>query len=83
MANRITTVGQLKNFINVLPDDMLVISLSTNYAEQPHMHINMMCAEVKKVSGRTRSCVDMIDGTFYSTTAYENDEAGVECLVIN
>lgn len=75
------TVGELKEFLKGLDDNMPLVSTSDN-PELKDSVIFGANAAVSKFRVETRQFIDTFDYTAYLEKVCVNDENGVECLWI-
>lgn len=75
------TVGELKEFIKNLPDDMLLVSYQSNMEMSGYR--NWLFCDVAKMNKEERQTWDRFDGTDYSYEVFVKVEDGIPCLRIN
>ncbi len=75
------TVGELKEFIKDLDDEMPIIKHSDNFELHGAMDIGIY-PRVGKFKTETRQFVDGFDYETYYHDVYVNDKNGIECLQI-
>lgn len=71
-------VGQLKEYLKTIPDDVLLVK----NVQTMEMH-GVMCGisnSIINMSKKTKSTYDAFDGTPFKYDVYEEDENGVLCL---
>lgn len=73
------TVGELKEFIKNLPDEMLLLAVSNNF-ELKGSIVDEVRVCVDKFSRVESQFVDGFDHTVYKEYIYKHDEDGDECL---
>ena len=74
------TVGELKEFIKDLPDDMLLTSYRSNMEKSGYE--NDLYCHVDTMKKETRETWDRFDGTYYTYEVMVKSEDGVPCLNI-
>lgn len=72
------TVGELKEFIKDLPDDMLLANYESNMETSGYK--NKLFCDVVNMKKETKHSWDRFDGTDYSYEVLERAEDGVPCL---
>ena len=75
------TVGELKEFIKNLDDNMLLVSTSSNF-ELKGSIVSGARVSVEKFNTKTEQFVDGFDYTVYYEDVYVKDENGTECLQV-
>ena len=75
------TVGELKEFIKDLPDDMLLANYESNM--EINGYRNRLSCDVVNMKTETKHSWDRFDGTDYSYEVLERAEDGVPCLIIS
>ncbi|MBE5937129.1 MAG: hypothetical protein E7265_03765 [Lachnospiraceae bacterium] len=75
------TVGELKEFIKDLPDDMLLANYESNMEISDYR--NRLSCDVVNMKTKTKYSWDRFDGTDYSYEVLERAEDGVPCLIIS
>lgn len=75
------TVGELKEFIKNLPDDMLLTSYHQNMEKSGYQ--NSLYCHVDNMQTETRETWDRFDGTYYTYEVMVKSADGVPCLNIN
>ena len=76
----IKTVGDLKNFIKDLPDDMLIAMYKRDMETSGYR--NEICSDVRNMSQQTKETYDRFDCTTYIYTVFVDDKNGKEVMVI-
>ena len=74
------TVGELKEFIKDLPDDMLLTMYHSNMEKSGYRN-NVFC-QINKMEKETRETWDRFDGTSYKYDVMVESKEGVPCLKI-
>lgn len=75
------TVGELKDFIKDLNDDMPIVKRSDNFELKGAIDIGIY-PRVNKFKTVTREFMDKFDYETYYHDVYVSDENGIECLQI-
>lgn len=75
------TVGELKEFIKNLDDNMPLISTSSNFELQSSV-VSGVRVSVEKFSTEKQQFVDAFDHTVYYEEVYVSNKNGTECLRI-
>lgn len=68
------TVGELKSFLEDLPDDTPIVQYESNMERSGYF--NRCFVDVAKMSITTRGAVDAFDGIRYTYEVYEEDDNG-------
>lgn len=76
----ITNVKALKNFLDGLPDDMKIVVYRQDMERYGYME--NMSVNIRQMSPVEKETWDRFDGINYTYTAYENDKAGEDTVVI-
>lgn len=76
------TVGELKEFLKDLNDDMPIVKRSVNFELRGAIDIGGIYLKVEKFKTETREFVDGFDYEKYSHDVYVSDENGIECLYL-
>lgn len=76
-----TTVGDLKKFIEELPDDMLIASVSSNF-ELKGNYENNVYMRIRKMKEEVIDCYDSFDYIHYKTKVVKPKPDGDDMLVI-
>lgn len=76
------TVGELKDFIKDLPDDMLLIARSNNF-ELKNSLVAGIHVDLEKFNAKKEQFVDGFDYTVYYEDIYIRDKNGNMCLKID
>ena len=74
------TVGELKEAIKDLPDDMKLIMYKSNMETSGYQ--NSVYASVDNMVTETKHTWDRFDGTHYDYEVYTSDKDGEKCLKI-
>lgn len=77
----IKTVGELKEFIKDLPDDMLLVNYKRDMEKRGYQ--NKMFCNVANMKKETIATFDAFDGIPYNYEVFIESEEGVLCLIIN
>lgn len=77
----VKTVGQLKEFIKNLDDNMPLISVSNNFELKGNI-VDQTDVYVDRFKRVESQFVDGFDHTVYKEHIYKRDKDGVECLKI-
>lgn len=77
----LNTVGELKDFIKNLDDNMPLVKQSDNFELHGAIDIGI-CPQVEKFRTETRKFMDSFDYKTYNHEIYINDENGIECFQI-
>lgn len=72
------TVGELKEFIKDLPDNMLLANYESNIERGGYR--NRLYCDVINMKQETKYTYDRFDGTEYKYEVLERSEDGVPCL---
>ena len=81
MSNKkVTTVGELKEFIKNLPDDMPIASYESNMERSGYF--NRTYLETTKMKETNNWSCDAFNGTLYSYKILYRDENGIEHLIL-
>lgn len=75
------TVGELREFLETLNDDMPIVKTSLNF-ELRGAIVNGVYAQKKKYSKEVETFIDTFDYTEYKQDVYKCDNDGIECLYI-
>ena len=75
------TVGELREFIKDLPDDMLIVQYRSNM--EKHGYENGVYCDVANMQKETKHTWDRFDGTDYSYEVFVSSEDGVPCLKLS
>ncbi len=75
------TVGELKEFIKNLPDDMPLVNYQSNMETSGYR--NRVICDVANMKKEERPTWDRFDGTYYSYEVFVKTEDGSPCLIIN
>ncbi len=79
MYKMIKTVGELKNILNGLPNDMLILSYSSNMEKNGYE--NKMLITIEPMKETEKETYDAFDYTPYTYKVFELDATGHECLL--
>ena len=74
------TVGELKEFIKDLPDDMLLTMYRSNMETSGYRN-NVFC-QIDNMGEETRETWDRFDGTPYKYEVMVESKEGIPCLKI-
>jgi len=74
------TVGELREFIKDLPDDMLLVKYDRNMETSGYR--NSLFADTIKMKTETKETWDRFDGGNYSYEVFEPSENGELCMRI-
>ena len=74
------TVGELKEFIKDLPDDMLIVNYHKDMETSGYR--NSFLCDVETMKKEVKSTWDRFDGTSYSYEVFEMSKDGIPCLRI-
>ena len=77
----IKTVGELKEIIRDLPDDMLVINYVSDMEGSGYENKNY--CRIRKMEKQTEQRYDAFDYTSYTKEVYKETDEGADCLVIS
>lgn len=77
----IKTVGELKEFIKNLPDDMPLVNYQRDMEKRGYQN-NVFCSVVN-MKKTTRATWDRFDGTPYSYEVFVESKDGISCLEID
>ena len=72
------TVGELKEFIKDLPDDMLLVNYESNLETSGYM--NRLSCDVVNMKKETKYSWDRFDETEYSYEVFDITKDGIPCL---
>lgn len=75
------TVGELKEFIKNLPDDMLLVNYESDMETRGYRN-NLFC-DVVNMKKETRNSCDVFDGIDYSYEVFVKAKDGTPCLRIS
>ena len=75
---KLKTVGELKEFIKDLPDDMLLVIYNEDMETSGYR--NSLIAEVSIMKKKTKKAWDSFDGGSYSYEVFEESKEGTPCL---
>ena len=79
MYKIIRTVGELKNILNSLPNDMLILSYSSDMEKSGYE--NKMLIAIEPMKETEKETYDAFDYTPYTYKVFELDATGQECLL--
>lgn len=74
------TVGELKEVIKDLPDDMKLVMYKSNMETSGYQ--NAIYASVEAMASETKHTWDRFDGTNYDYEVYTDSKDGEKCLKI-
>ena len=72
------TVGELKKFINDLPDDMLLVNYKNDMEISGYM--NKLLCDVVNMKKETDGAYDAFDGTYFAYEVLVETDDGMPCL---
>ena len=75
------TVGELKEFIKNLPDDMPLVNYQSNMERSGYQN-NVFCSVVN-MKKETRKTWDRFDGISYTYEVMIRSEDGIPCLKVD
>ena len=75
------TVGELKEFIKDLPDDMLLVKYRSDMETSGYQ--NSFYCDVATMKKEVKNTWDRFDGTNYSYEVFETSKDGSSCLRIS
>jgi hypothetical protein len=75
------TVGELKEFIKDLPDNMMLLNFQSDM--EKNGYVNRLFCSVAYMKKETRQSWDRFDGTPYSYEVFIKSEYGIPCLKFN
>ena len=74
------TVGELKEFIKDLPDDMLLVNYENDMETRGYR--NRVSCRVDNMEKETKTTWDRFDGTSYNYEVFVESKNGIPCLKI-
>lgn len=80
-SKTIKTIGDLKEFIKNLPDDMLVVKYQKDMEKRGYQN-NAFC-NITNMKKETKTAYDSFDYISYSYEVFVESEDGISCLEIN
>ena len=75
------TVGELKDFIKDLPNDMLLVKYESNMETSGYR--NRLSCDIVNMKKETEDAYDAFDGTHYTYEVLVKAEDGIACLRIS
>lgn len=74
------TVGELKEFIKNLPDEMLIVNYHSDM--ETYGYTNNIICTVSNMKKERRESWDRFDNTDFSYEVYVKSEDGIPCLTL-